>query len=128
MSAVKNPRQTLVSPARHVKEHQIKERIYKGRFTKGEKLIYSFGVIVMVMVCFVLITNYALMYMSNHDIQQLEDQIVQQQSSIDGLSLQVKELSDPERILHIAQNDMGMTLSDDNVHVIHGYSSYGSNE
>ncbi|AOM83280.1 cell division protein FtsL [Salisediminibacterium beveridgei] len=128
MSAVKNPRQTLVSPARQVEKHQVKERIYKGRFTKGEKLIYSFGVIAMTLVCFVLITNYALMYMSNHDIQQMEQQIVQQESAIDGLSLQVKELSDPDRILYIAQNDLGMTLSDDKVHVIHGYSSNASNE
>lgn len=128
MSAVRNPKQTQAAPVRQTEQQPVRERIYKGYITKGEKLIYSLSAIAMALVCFVLITNYAQMYMANHDIQQLENQIVQHESAIDGLSLQVKELSDPERILYIAKNDLEMSLRDDHVHVIHGYSSTVPNE
>ncbi|WP_280769087.1 cell division protein FtsL [Salipaludibacillus daqingensis] len=98
----------------------VKERVFKGGITKGEKLIYSMALIAVIFVLYLILSNYATMYSLNHQIQQTETEITQQQEVNGGLTLQVKELSDPDRILDIAQNDLGMELNDKSVKVIHG--------
>lgn len=119
MSPLKNPHQTQPRPIRRTETQHVTERVYKGGITKGEKILYSLGAIVVCILCFAVISNYALLYMNNHQIQQMETQIVQHQGTVDGLTLQVKELSDPDRILHIARQDLGMSLQDGQVRVIH---------
>lgn len=98
----------------------IKERVFKGGVTKGEKLIYFITAGVILFMFYLILSNYATIYGTNHQIQETQTSITQQESVNDGLTLQVKELSDPERILHIAQNDLGMKLDDQSVKVIHG--------
>jgi cell division protein FtsL len=98
----------------------VKERMFKGGVTKGEKVIYSMAVIAVVFVFYLILSNYATMYSLNHEIQLTEKEISEQQEINGGLTLQVKELSDPDRILDIAQNDLGMELNDKSVKVIHG--------
>ncbi|PYZ93247.1 cell division protein FtsL [Salipaludibacillus keqinensis] len=107
-------------PERQRETKSIQERVFKGGITKGEKLIYSMAMMALVFVLYLILSNYATMYSLNHEMQQTETEITQQESINGGLSLQVKELSDPERILHIAQNDLGMELNDNSVKVIHG--------
>lgn len=108
------------SPQRDTERQTVHERVYKGGITKGEKLLYvAAGVFICITMLF-LLSNYAAMYSLNDTIQETETAVSEQQSTVDGLQLQVTELSDPERILHIAENDLGMTLDDRNVQVIHG--------
>ncbi|WP_416151048.1 cell division protein FtsL [Salipaludibacillus sp. HK11] len=109
---------TVPQPERETKS--VKERVFKGGVTKGEKMIYSMAIIAMVFVFYLILSNYATMYTLNHEIQQTETNISEQQEINGGLTLQVKELSDPDRILDIAQNDLGMELNDKSVKVIHG--------
>ena len=108
------------APHRERVTKPVKERVFKGGITKGEKLIYLFTAGLVVFVLYLILSNYATMYGMNHQIQETETSITQQTSVNDGLTLQVKELSDPERILGIAQNDLGMELNDKSVKVIHG--------
>ena len=108
------------APERHVERKTVQERVYKGGITKGEKLLYSAGGLLVGVVMFFLLSNYATMYSVNDQMQETETAVNEQQSVVDGLNLQVKELSDPDRILHIAENDLEMSLDDGNVQVIHG--------
>ncbi|MGJ9381311.1 MULTISPECIES: cell division protein FtsL [Salipaludibacillus] len=108
------------APQRRTVTKPVKERIFKGGVTKGEKLIYMITAGVIVFTLYLILSNYATIYSANHHIEQNQTSISELESVNDGLSLQVKELSDPERILDIAQNDLGMKLNDQSVKVIHG--------
>lgn len=119
MSPLQTPHQTQPRPFRKTETQRVTERVYKGGITKGEKILYTLGAITVSVLCVMVISNYALLYMNNHQIQQKEQQIIQHQGTVDGLSLQVKELSDPDRILHIARQDLGMSLQDGQVRIIH---------
>ncbi|GEL07292.1 cell division protein FtsL [Salisediminibacterium halotolerans] len=107
------------APKRHIERQTVHERVYKGGITKGEKVLYILSGIIIGITMFFLLSNYATMYSLNDTIQETETAVSEQQSTVDGLQLQVTELSDPERILHIAENELGMTLDDRNVQVIH---------
>lgn len=121
MSPLVEKRMQETSVPQHERQTKsVKERVFKGGITKGEKLIYSITVIAGIFVLYLILSNYATMYSYNHQIQQTETKISQQENVNSGLTLQAKELSDPERILHIAQNDLGMELNDKSVKVIHG--------
>lgn len=91
----------------------------KRKITRGEKLIYSMAVPVILAFSFLIISNYATLYSLNHDKQTTETNITEQESMNDALALQVTELSDPDRILTIAQSELGMTMNDGQVHVVH---------
>ncbi|MBU9712415.1 cell division protein FtsL [Evansella tamaricis] len=95
-----------------------KKSAYKSRITKGEKFIYAVALVGIVFAFFLVLTNYASIYMTNHQIQQTETDIREQLSVNEGLDLQVMELSDPERILAMAE-DMGMVLDEENVRYTH---------
>ena len=108
--------QTAVQPNRE--RQTVKQRVYKGGISKGEKLIYVVAAAALVFTLYFLLSNYASIYMTNHEIIQTETVIQEQGSVNEGLSLQVMELSDPERILSKAK-DMGMILNEDNVKFTH---------
>ncbi|MCR6111225.1 cell division protein FtsL [Bacillus sp. A301a_S52] len=114
----KKVQQTYV-PHREKETKKVRERVFKGGITKGEKVIYAMALIAVVCITYLIVSNYATMYSLNHDMQQVESQISSQENVNSGLTLQVKELSDPERILDIAQNELGMKLNDESVKVIH---------
>ncbi|WP_096435511.1 cell division protein FtsL [Alteribacter populi] len=96
----------------------LKQRVFKGGLTKGERIIYPLALLGVIVVAYMMVSNYASIYIANHHIQQTEQVIAEQTTVNDGLTLQVKELSDPDRILQIAQNELGMELDDQNVRVI----------
>ncbi|MDG5788295.1 septum formation initiator family protein [Evansella sp. AB-P1] len=111
-------RQTQQTIYKPVKEKKVKHLVRKGGITKGEKLIYASTLLVVVFALYLVISNYATIYMTNHQIQQSEYEIQQQLSVNDGLTLQVMEMSDPDVILSRAK-EMGMTLDDGNVKFAH---------
>ncbi|MBM7095872.1 cell division protein FtsL [Bacillus sp. H-16] len=108
--------QPLHQPERQLK--QKKQRVFKGGITRGEKIIYPLAFLAVVFAAYVMLSNYATIYIANHEIQKTERSITEQSSVNEGLSLQVKDLSEPDRILHIAQAELGMELNDQNVRVI----------
>lgn len=118
MSSLMQRRQIEMEPERQTKT-KVKTKVYKGGVTRGEKFIYSLAVPFIMALGFMIISNYASIYSLNHDHQTTEASISQQESMNDALTLQVKELSDPERILSIAQTELGMSLNDEQVHVLH---------
>ncbi|MCD8509658.1 MAG: septum formation initiator family protein [Bacillus sp. (in: Bacteria)] len=67
---------------------------------------------------YLVLSNYASIYIANHEIQQTERAIQEQVKVNEGLSLQVMELSDPDRILSMAK-EMGMILDENNVRFTH---------
>ncbi|EZH67147.1 hypothetical protein DH09_04225 [Bacillaceae bacterium JMAK1] len=109
----------------HVEEHHqsqnvraVKKRIQK-RITLGEKCIMFMILAIVVTTALFMISNYANIYGQNSSIDTLERDIAAQQERNAGLDLQVAELSDPERILHLAQ-EHGMELNEANVQVVTG--------
>jgi cell division protein FtsL len=87
-----------------------KKKLNKFRITPIEKLL--------LLVCSVAITSVAVMYISNtasifaenHNIQKLQGQVGKQEKINRDLHLQVTELSSPERIRKIAEEQLGMKL------------------
>lgn len=118
MSPLLDQRQHAAEPKRHSVQH-VKTRVYKGGISRGEKMIYSLALPFIIACAFMIISNYATIYSLNHEMQQTETTISQQENINEGLSLQVKELSDPERILSIAQTELGMSLNEEQVQVLH---------
>lgn len=101
-------------------EIKRKKRIIrkKATITKGEKFLAGLFVSAVAACGIVILTNYAKLYSVNKDIYVLENSIAEQLEVNDGLQLQVIELSAPDRILHIAQEELGMTLDDNKVKII----------
>ncbi|WP_100404571.1 cell division protein FtsL [Bacillus solitudinis] len=92
-------------------------RVEKARITKGEKLIIASMVLTMFLVVGFIIHNYATIYSLNREAYVLESSIKEQTQVNEGLSLQVVELSAPDRILELAEKS-GMSLNDNQVKVV----------
>src|SRR5690554_1745145 len=109
--------QQPIQPQRK-KQSQSVQKTYKTGVTKGEKLIYSLFLTVIVFGLYLIISNYASIYLTNHEIQKNEVSIQEQTTINEGLGLQVMELTDPKRILSEAK-EMGMILNGGNVKFTH---------
>ncbi|MED4202683.1 cell division protein FtsL [Neobacillus mesonae] len=97
------------------KERQIK--LKKSWLTPGEKIM---GVAFAGLVCFGavhLITNQATIYQMNKEIQNVETKINEQKKVNADLQVQVKDLSNYERIYKEAKK-MGLDRNNDNVKVV----------
>jgi cell division protein FtsL len=84
-------------------------KVKKSWITKGEKMLYSF-----VMISLIIAGGFIVSYSSsvdtlNRDIQSLEQSIANQQIVNEGLVFEIKELSRPERITQYAKEN-GMTI------------------
>ncbi len=90
----------------------------KSRITIGEKVLYFTTVIGLVFATYLVISTYADIYITNHEIHSLERSISEQTTNNEALQLQVTELSAPDRILQIATEQLGMVLNDKNVKVV----------
>lgn len=82
-----------------------------GKITKGERYIYIFFSIILV-----LVSTYIVFYSSqtdtmNRELQSYEETVSNQQFTNEGLTFEVKELSQPERITKIAK-DKGLKIQD----------------
>ncbi|MDQ0253824.1 cell division protein FtsL [Evansella vedderi] len=107
--------QPMTQPAGKPEKKQVHK---KSGISKGEKVIYTGTLVAIVIALYFVLSNYASIYIANHQIQQSESEIQTQLKVNEGLSLQVMELSDPERILSEAKA-MGMILDENNVRFTH---------
>ncbi|WP_088104997.1 cell division protein FtsL [Halalkalibacter urbisdiaboli] len=103
-------------------ETKIKKRIRirpeRARVTKGEKAIVGAIALTLFLLIGFIIHNYATIYELNRDVYRLETSINEQSQVNEGLSLQVVELSAPDRILQIATERLNMSLNDHQVKVV----------
>jgi cell division protein FtsL len=83
-----------------------------------EKILYLLGVIVIVCVSAFILSRYALISQYNYQIENMKEQITVVQEQNSTLQLKRDELSRRERILDIAQRELGMTSKDSTVHVL----------
>ncbi|PRO65320.1 cell division protein FtsL [Alkalicoccus urumqiensis] len=109
---------TVLQPQRQYTK-KVRRQIHRGGITKGERLLYFMMVPVIAIAAVLIISNYSQIYSANAEIQTTEAAVTAQADQNEALTLQVKELSDPERILSIAKNELGMTLDNSQVKVLH---------
>ncbi|WP_164984852.1 cell division protein FtsL [Ammoniphilus sp. CFH 90114] len=83
-----------------------------------EKLLYLLSVIVIVCISGFILSRYALISQYNYEIENTKQAMIQMQEQNSSLKLKVDELSKRERILDIAQRELGMTMKDSTVRVL----------
>ncbi|WP_167577582.1 cell division protein FtsL [Ammoniphilus sp. YIM 78166] len=83
-----------------------------------EKLLYLLSVIVIVCISGFILSRYALISQYNYEIENTKEAIIQTQEQNTSMKLKVDELSKRERILQIAQNELGMTMKNSTVRVL----------
>jgi cell division protein FtsL len=104
--------------SKHRLKKQPKIIIQPGKITKGEKMLWLGTLIGFLAAAIIIISNYAAIYNVNRDVAQLQQNVDSQTKINDDLHLQVAELNAPERIRHIAEEQLGMTINEGNVKVI----------
>lgn len=82
-----------------------------GILTKGEKIIYAFFATVLLAVGLYIVSFSSSLDTLNRDVQTLETNTQQMKVDNETLSFEVRELSKPERITKIA-NDNGLKIQD----------------
>ncbi|TWI55782.1 cell division protein FtsL [Halalkalibacter nanhaiisediminis] len=99
---------------------QTKKRIHRVRMqmTLGEKAIIAMMAVMSFIILSIVVHNYVSIYSTNQEVYQLEAAIGEQVQQNAGLSLQVLELSAPDRILDLATEELGMVLDDNKVKIV----------
>ncbi|GEN55305.1 cell division protein FtsL [Halobacillus litoralis] len=96
--------QPLQQPERQ-KQAKVKVHKKKKWISTGEKFLYSFATTAVLAASVFLVQTSAQTDTINRDIRGLEQEIQQQESLNENLAYQVKELSNPDRILSIAKEN-----------------------
>ncbi|WP_284140905.1 MULTISPECIES: cell division protein FtsL [unclassified Virgibacillus] len=76
-----------------------------GWITKGEKILYSVVAIILVVAATLVVSFSSSTDALNRELQSLEKTVQTQQLSNEHLQYEVKELSEPERIIKIAKEN-----------------------
>ncbi|SHF49364.1 cell division protein FtsL [Ornithinibacillus halophilus] len=92
----------------------------KSWITKGEKVIYS-----LIGICLIVAIGYIVSFSSstdalNRDLQNLQQEVEVQSVKNEGLVFQIKDLSRPERITKIAEEN-GLKIQDTEVRQANAY-------
>ncbi|MCA0969374.1 cell division protein FtsL [Halobacillus litoralis] len=89
------------------KQKQVKVKIQKKKqwISTGEKFLYSIATAAVVASSLVLVQFSSSTDSLNRDIRTMEQNISKQESANENLAYQVKELSNPDRILRIAKEN-----------------------
>jgi cell division protein FtsL len=103
--------------------HRIRYEVTKHKTVKksaipqAEKLLYLFSILIFVVVSGILVSRVTESYENNYKLQEIEFQIESLSEQNKTLQLKISELQSPERIMDIAQNQLGMVRSDSQVHL-----------
>lgn len=108
--------------AQHWREHELpnleqpKKKIVvkvkrRSLVTKGEKIIYSFFSIGLIIACLYIVFYASKVDSLNREVQQLEQEVHNQKLENEALYFEVSELSSPERIITIAREN-GLKIQD----------------
>lgn len=77
----------------------------KSWLTKGEKVLYSLGFMLLLVAVFYIVSFSAKVDQLNREYQVLETNVNDKITSNEVLTYEMKELSEPTRILHIADKN-----------------------
>lgn len=102
---VKEEKQPVMTSARH-------------SIPMDEKLLYLLSVIVIVCISGFILSRYAYISQMNYKIENIKENTVKTQEENSSLKLKVDELNKRERILDIAQRELGMTMKNSTVRVL----------
>lgn len=102
---------------RHIKKSSTVV-VEKGRITKGEVILLSLLAAAIFIASLFVLSNYSTIQSLNRDVHALQTEIDKHVSANEDLQLQVTELSEPDRILLIAKEKLGLSLNEKNVKVI----------
>ncbi|HJV44827.1 MAG TPA: cell division protein FtsL [Bacillota bacterium] len=83
-----------------------------------EKLLYLLTVIVIVCISGFILSRYSLISQYNYEIETNKEMVKKTQEQNSSLKLKIDELSKRERILDIAQRELGMTSKNSTVRVL----------
>ncbi|EGL82167.1 cell division protein FtsL [Caldalkalibacillus thermarum TA2.A1] len=83
-----------------------------------EKMLYLFAVLIVIAALSLLMARGALLTEMNYELQALERELEQLEENNAKLEVEVIQLSSPERILAIAQNELGMDMRERTVKVL----------
>lgn len=103
----------------HVKEpKQIGKTTVRHSIPMEEKLLYLLSVMVIVCISGFILSRYAFISQMNYKIENIKENTIKTQEENSSLKLKVDELSKRERILDIAQRELGMTTKNSTVRVL----------
>lgn len=95
---------------RHKQQKKVIVKVKnKSWLTKGEKVLYSLGFILLLVAIFYVVSFSAKVDQLNRNYQSLETEVNAKITSNEVLTYEAKELSEPSRILEIA-NKNGFTV------------------
>lgn len=108
-----------------VREPYRKQRVHtpevplspRKRITKGEKFLWSLGIVVILVLSIFIVSMQANLYVVNHKMNKIQTTIDKVSNENKKLGIEQTKLMDPKRIMEYAQKH-GFTLNIDNVKVI----------
>ncbi|MGM8214376.1 cell division protein FtsL [Bacillaceae bacterium W0354] len=106
------PKRTIEKTTPQRKNHS--QVVKKPYFTKGEKLLYSIGVLIITVVTVMVVHFSSSIDTLNRDLQVMNNKIENVKLQNNNLSAEVKELSKPSRISAIAREN-GLNIKNANV-------------
>lgn len=116
--------------ARHLqeKEQTVTRRRYqpeqetpvlpKRKVTKGEKMLWVLGGVMILFLSVFIISNQAHIFTTSRAIDNLENKVSDQTKINQQLQVEVTELNAPERIMAYAKKKLGLNLDIKNVKVL----------
>ncbi|WAA10627.1 cell division protein FtsL [Fervidibacillus albus] len=109
-----NLARTLQRQERFSPETSSKLRKKKRKITKGEKILYSFLIAIISVICVKMIATQAAIYEVNKEIQLTEAQMDKQEKLLQDLQSQVDELTDYQRLAEEAEK-LGLKMDENNI-------------
>lgn len=114
---------TKEQPSHSPQERKVTVKVRQSSWiTTGEKILYSFFGILLIGICYYIVSFSSTTDSLNREIQSIETEIETKQIQNETLTFEIKELSRPERIKAIAEKH-GLEIQNTKVK-----SAYFSNE
>lgn len=104
--------------SRVIEQKQAVKTSVRHSIPMEEKLLYLLSVMVIVCISGFILSRYAFISQMNYKIENIKENTVKTQEENSSLKLKVDELSKRERILEIAQRELGMTMKNSTVRVL----------
>ncbi|MFD1336015.1 cell division protein FtsL [Oceanobacillus iheyensis] len=90
--------------------------------TKGEKVIYAFAGVLMLAFAVYMVSYSSSTDTLNRELEQIEQSVNQQKIANEGLSFEKEELSRPERIINIAEEN-GLKIQNTEVKQVQSFNN-----
>lgn len=102
---------------RVVQEVERRKIVKVSYIPPAEKLMYLFAILIFVIVSGILVSRVTESFENNYKIQQIQNQIETIKQQNKSIQLKISELNAPERIISIAENELGMVQNNNPVHL-----------